>query len=518
MARRSATSTWCRWPRRCGRRRPRRSCSFPARYLVQFMANHQMLQVSGRPQWRVVQGGSSTLRARRCARAGRCSERLNCAGVRRVRRGTTRRAGATAPPAASASTRSCWPATATRRWRCWPMPTSASARSSARCRYQANDTVLHTDARVLPRDRKAWAAWNAYAAARPGGAVHGQLLHEPAAGHRRARAARGHAEPHARRSTRQGAARACATTIRCYDHAVGARRRRARPRSRAGAAPGSPAPTGAGASTRTACAARWRSRRARRATGRWQWRVHATPVAPAGVIAGMTPARRRWPAPSTRAWCAIAATRRTRTRSATGWRSCTWTWTSSSACSRERWLWSVRARATWPQFRRSDYLGDPAICRWPRRCATRVEQRHRPAPGRADPPAHPPALLRPTCSTRSASTTATPPTARRWTAIVAEITNTPWKERHAYVLPVADARSAAAARCTGTSPRRFHVSPFMPMDCALRLALHRAGRRPARAHGRAARRRARSSTPRWCCSAGRSTGAIAGARAAGAIR
>jgi predicted NAD/FAD-binding protein len=29
-------------------------------------------------------------------------------------------------------------------------------------RYQANDTVLHTDARLLPRNRKAWAAWNAH--------------------------------------------------------------------------------------------------------------------------------------------------------------------------------------------------------------------------------------------------------------------------------------------------------------------------------------------------------------------
>jgi predicted NAD/FAD-binding protein len=28
--------------------------------------------------------------------------------------------------------------------------------------YQVNDTVLHTDARVLPRRRKAWAAWNAW--------------------------------------------------------------------------------------------------------------------------------------------------------------------------------------------------------------------------------------------------------------------------------------------------------------------------------------------------------------------
>jgi predicted NAD/FAD-binding protein len=32
--------------------------AFPAKYLVQFMANHHMLQLTGRPEWRVVRGGS----------------------------------------------------------------------------------------------------------------------------------------------------------------------------------------------------------------------------------------------------------------------------------------------------------------------------------------------------------------------------------------------------------------------------------------------------------------------------
>lgn len=48
-------------------------------------------------------------------------------------------------------------------------------------------------------------------------------------------------------------------------------------------------------------------------------------------------------------------------------------------------------------------------------------------------------------------------------AVVAEITNTPWGERHAYVL--------TRERATGTGgalrwrfPKSFHVSPFMPMD------------------------------------------------------
>ncbi|MET0934841.1 MAG: dehydrogenase, partial [Luteibacter sp.] len=36
--------------------------------------------------------------------------------------------------------------------------------------YQANDTVLHTDASMLPRSRKAWAAWNAFIPKEPGDA------------------------------------------------------------------------------------------------------------------------------------------------------------------------------------------------------------------------------------------------------------------------------------------------------------------------------------------------------------
>lgn len=42
-------------------------------------------------------------------------------------------------------------------------------------------------------------------------------------------------------------------------------------------------------------------------------------------------------------------------------------------------------------------------------------------------------------------------------AIVAEITNTPWNERHAYVL------RAGAAGAASAFPKAFHVSPFLPM-------------------------------------------------------
>jgi len=51
----------------------------------------------------------------------------------------------------------------------------------------------------------------------------------------------------------------------------------------------------------------------------------------------------------------------------------------------------------------------------------------------------------------------------RLETLVAEITNTPWQERHQYVLPV------SGAETTGTQHvwrfhKDFHVSPFLPMD------------------------------------------------------
>lgn len=48
-------------------------------------------------------------------------------------------------------------------------------------------------------------------------------------------------------------------------------------------------------------------------------------------------------------------------------------------------------------------------------------------------------------------------------AIVAEITNTPWDERHRYVLPVAAAH-AHDGRWRFDFGKDFHVSPFLPMD------------------------------------------------------
>ncbi|OOG46813.1 FAD-dependent oxidoreductase [Rhodanobacter sp. C01] len=132
---------------------------FPARYLVQFMANHQMLQVSDRPQWRVVRGGSSSY-VQALRTHWPVHERLNCT-VRSIRRHAD---GAIVESAAGIEhfdqlILACHSDQAL------ALLSDANEREQAilgAMPYQANDTVLHTDARVLPVRRKAWAAWNAW--------------------------------------------------------------------------------------------------------------------------------------------------------------------------------------------------------------------------------------------------------------------------------------------------------------------------------------------------------------------
>ncbi len=140
---------------------------FPAKYLVRFMANHHMLHIAGRPEWRVVEGGSRTyvdaLRAR-----WHVTERLNTpvVGVRRhadsvevVTHGGTH--------AFDELVLACHSDQA--------LALLGDADGAERSvlgamTYQPNETVLHTDASLLPRSRKAWAAWNAFIPARPGAA------------------------------------------------------------------------------------------------------------------------------------------------------------------------------------------------------------------------------------------------------------------------------------------------------------------------------------------------------------
>ncbi len=137
----------------------RRILDFPAIELVRFMANHHMLQISGRPEWRVVSGGSQ--RYVDAMRKGwSVEERLECpvSGIRRDANQISVRSTAGSENF-DQIVLACHADDAL------AMLDDASDSECAilgDLGYQDNDTVLHTDASVLPENRKAWAAWNAY--------------------------------------------------------------------------------------------------------------------------------------------------------------------------------------------------------------------------------------------------------------------------------------------------------------------------------------------------------------------
>ena len=138
---------------------PEQILAFPARYLAQFMANHQMLQVTGRPEWRVVRGGSASY-VRAMRERWDVHERPGTP-VRGIRRGAL---GATVT-CDDASERYDQVVLACHSDQALALLADAGEREQAilgAIPYQSNDVVLHTDATLLPRRRKAWAAWNAY--------------------------------------------------------------------------------------------------------------------------------------------------------------------------------------------------------------------------------------------------------------------------------------------------------------------------------------------------------------------
>lgn len=58
--------------------------------------------------------------------------------------------------------------------------------------------------------------------------------------------------------------------------------------------------------------------------------------------------------------------------------------------------------------------------------------------------------------------------------IMAQVSNTPWRERHTYWMPVAQGQQGPGG-VSFDIPKAFHVSPFMPMECRYRWAFTRPG-------------------------------------------
>jgi predicted NAD/FAD-binding protein len=146
--------------------------AFPVGTLLRFCHNHGLLQVSNRPQWMTVRGGSRQY-VRRIV-SGLEDARLNVPvlGVQRRESGALVR-----------TTRgvehfdrlvlACHSDQALRLLGADATP--EETRALGAIEYHPNRAVLHTDASLLPARRSAWAAWN-YESSRAGGAQ-GVCLH-----------------------------------------------------------------------------------------------------------------------------------------------------------------------------------------------------------------------------------------------------------------------------------------------------------------------------------------------------
>ena len=134
---------------------------FPIGTMIRFCHNHGLIQVSNRPQWRTVTGGSRQYVRRMLQDIG--DARLNTP-VRQVRR---------LPPASGAAGVMVATEHGSERFdevvlachsdqalALLADATDDERRVLGAIRYHPNRAVLHTDTSVLPQRGRAWAAWN----------------------------------------------------------------------------------------------------------------------------------------------------------------------------------------------------------------------------------------------------------------------------------------------------------------------------------------------------------------------
>ncbi len=135
----------------------RRVRRFPMKYLLEFMRNHDMLQVDDRPQWRTVTGGSQRyVEAATESFGGRLLVDSPARCVVRTGQGVTVHLD-DGTIEADHVVLACHADQALAL-----LGESASATERdvlSKFEYEDNDTVLHTDATRMPKHRKAWAAW-----------------------------------------------------------------------------------------------------------------------------------------------------------------------------------------------------------------------------------------------------------------------------------------------------------------------------------------------------------------------
>jgi predicted NAD/FAD-binding protein len=137
---------------------PEAMLAYPAASFIRFHANHGLLQIADRPEWRTVQGGSKTY-VQKLTRAFADRVRLDC-GAATVRRTGD---GVLVRDAHGGEAQFDHVVLATHADQALALLADADSVERnllGAFRYSFNLAVLHTDARFMPRRRAAWSSWN----------------------------------------------------------------------------------------------------------------------------------------------------------------------------------------------------------------------------------------------------------------------------------------------------------------------------------------------------------------------
>jgi len=130
---------------------------FPVRFIAEFFAQHGLLSLRDRPVWRVIEGGARTY-VRALARRFHGHMRL-ATPVRSVHRSASAVEIVT-PTGAESYDHVIFACHSDQALQLLADPTAREAELLQCFPYQRSTALLHTDVRLLPGRRRAWASWN----------------------------------------------------------------------------------------------------------------------------------------------------------------------------------------------------------------------------------------------------------------------------------------------------------------------------------------------------------------------
>lgn len=132
--------------------------AFPARFFVRFFHHHGMLSINDRPVWRVIRGGSARY-VEALTRDFADRIRLN-SPVLAVRRSQEAVWISTEAAGEEAYDRVVFACHSNQALGMLQDPSQNETEILSALPFQDNSVVLHTDQRLLPKRKLAWAAWN----------------------------------------------------------------------------------------------------------------------------------------------------------------------------------------------------------------------------------------------------------------------------------------------------------------------------------------------------------------------